>query len=97
MFDIGNEREALDFMLDTWLSTDGADFFKQWPFGIAEGLIFKKGAVDTTPELEYITKLVTPLKSIKRRFVVGISDANNGKFKLTDGRTILHSKRDDEV
>jgi len=62
--------------------------WKNWAFGIVEGLTIKSGALDDSPLQAFLEKLGTPLLPVKRPYVITAVDVNSGNYvRFTEENT----------
>ena len=65
-----------------WLNTTYSQIFKFWPGGIIDGLLFRPGLVDSTPERELLKKMFDLSGGhIQREVIIGASNADLNKFE----------------
>jgi hypothetical protein len=55
------------------------DVYKSWTFGVAEGLINKKGIYDNSPFLETLQDLLKPFSGFHRKIDVLLTNADKGR------------------
>ena len=55
------------------------DVYKSWTFGVAEGLINKKGIYDNSPFLDTLKDLFKPFNGFQRKIDVLLTDADKGR------------------
>jgi predicted acylesterase/phospholipase RssA len=87
---IGQEKEAIDWMVNLWGQFGASDIYKNWRFGILEGLLFEEGLWDNTPEAEYLQKQFETFKdkSLKRRININTVDFDTGEiYKYNEDTT----------
>jgi len=75
----GKEKEMLQFGLDLWHNVKPTQIYKNWPFGILDGLFYKAGILDDTPLLEFFRSIYKgsfPQRKINSASV----DANTGWY-----------------
>ncbi|KAG2374918.1 hypothetical protein C9374_010292 [Naegleria lovaniensis] len=88
-FPIGQERQALNFLLTHWTSLTASDVYKNWPLGIAEGFLFKTALFNTDPLHNFLTKNVnlTGIRNSGRRILMGATNLNTNKYEQFDQYT----------
>ena len=68
----GQEKEAAALVYTIWSNLTGSDnVYVYWPGGVIQGLLFKKGVVDTEPERKLMEHYMT---SIKRNVTLGTTN-----------------------
>lgn len=80
-FPIGEEYEAIEYMLKAWRDIKGkSDIFQNWDdnLGILYGLLFKESLYDTAPLKELLYKYINPPKRV---FLIGSTDLDTGTYK----------------
>ncbi len=84
IFSPGDEKAGSDFLVNTWRSIKGSkDIYQNWFAGPLEGLVFKTGLFDTTP-LRNIIKETVKDQTLKRKFVCGATNFDNGFYDTWD-------------
>jgi predicted acylesterase/phospholipase RssA len=81
-YEVGDELEAVDWILDLWRGLTRDNVIKQWAWGgVVHGLLFETGIYDDTPLEEYLRDhLFEP----KREFIYGLTDMASGKYIAMD-------------
>ncbi|KAL9647112.1 hypothetical protein ABK040_004830 [Willaertia magna] len=71
---IGEEKAAVDELVDKWLNLTAEDVYKNWPYWFFEGL-FKSGLYSTTPLENYLSKNYDfdKFKNSDREFLLGLT------------------------
>ena len=81
-FEKGKEKEAAQYMVDTWGTLHQEEIYKEWPWGgAARGLLFESALFDSSPFRKYIRKVISPPK---RHLLVSATDASTGIPKTWD-------------
>jgi predicted acylesterase/phospholipase RssA len=81
-YEKGQEVEAADFMVNTWLNLTQKDIYKDWSWGgVARGLLYEDALFDSSPFKAYIKGQLSPPK---RHFFVSATDASTGAEKTWD-------------
>jgi predicted acylesterase/phospholipase RssA len=76
-FPRGQEKAAVDFLVDIWTSMGKKDVYKGWkPFGLLTGLTSRSGIFDNTPLRELVYAKFTG--AIARKFSYGVTNAETG-------------------
>uniref|UniRef100_A0A7S1PFH2 PNPLA domain-containing protein n=1 Tax=Percolomonas cosmopolitus TaxID=63605 RepID=A0A7S1PFH2_9EUKA len=87
-FRIGDEKKAVEFLLDRWRKTTKDDIYKNWfPGGIVEGFSLKSGLFDTSPLLNYLKENIDPQKVLDsgRVLLVGATNLEKNRFEMWNG------------
>eukprot|EP01132_Coremiostelium_polycephalum_P001127 gene1127-1432_t len=89
MFNIGQEEQAKDFIIQKWLSITKEDVYKDWKGGVIEGLLLKNGIFDTSPLRNYLnTNLnVEQLINSNRVLNIGSTCISTGDFQIFNKTT----------
>lgn len=78
----GQEKNATEYMAETWKTLTRRDIYKNWPWGgVARGLLFKGALYDSSPFREYIRGQISPPQ---RSIIVSATDARTGAMKTWD-------------
>ena len=97
LFDVGNESNAADYLVQTWRDIQGKrDIYQNWLFGPLQGLLFKSGLYDTTP-LRNKIKSVVKDNNLKRKFVCGATNFVTGTFDSWDDQSLLREEYEDAI
>jgi predicted acylesterase/phospholipase RssA len=97
IFDIGNESNAADFLVQTWREITGKkDIYQNWMFGPLEGLFYKTGLYDTTPLRKKIESIVKG-NDLKRKFVCGATNYQTGSFDTWDEETLYREEYENAI
>jgi len=81
-YEQGQERNATQYMVDTWGTLDQNEIYRNWPWGgVVRGLIFEDALFDSSPFRKYIRSVLSPPK---RHFMVSATDASTGAQKTWD-------------
>lgn len=96
LFDVGQEKEAADFLISIWRSIEDKEAIYRnwrpfWVFGPLYALFFKSGFYDTTP-LKNLLNSILENKTIKRDLHVGITNIQTGLYEIHEVKTL--SKED---
>jgi hypothetical protein len=81
LFAKGEEKEASDFVINTWLNMKGkSDVFQNWNIlGPAYSLFWEESLYDTSPLRNMITSILKG-KTLKRGFNFGATSLTTGKY-----------------
>ena len=79
----GEEESAIAQLKDLWFNIKSSDIFVNWQLGIVDGLFFKKGAFDSSPEKELIKGRIKG-REFKRKFQFATTDMSSGQVKYVD-------------
>jgi predicted patatin/cPLA2 family phospholipase len=81
LHDIGQEHDAIDWMVNLWESFGASDIYKNWRFGMLEGLFFEEGLWDNSPEYAYLKGQFDQFdnKTLKRRVNINTVDFDTGE------------------
>jgi predicted acylesterase/phospholipase RssA len=74
----GDEEAALETLLPLWQGIQKEDIMTNWKMGLMEGLLWRRGLYDTTPEIDLLTRTLSKYDSLKRKVGWGIVDATTG-------------------
>jgi predicted patatin/cPLA2 family phospholipase len=86
--DIGNEEEAVNFLLDHWRNIKGkSDIYQNWWLGPLYGLLYKNSLYDTSPTKKLLAEIIST-STLKRQFVIGATDVESGAFTTWDEQTL---------
>jgi predicted acylesterase/phospholipase RssA len=97
IFDIGNESNAADFLVQTWRDIKGKrDIYQNWMLGPLEGMFFKTGLYDTSPLRKKIQSVVKD-NDLKRKFVCGATNFETGSFDTWDEETLYREEYEDAI
>ena len=84
IFEIGQESEAADFLVNTWKEIKGnSDVFQNWWLGPLYGLFYKTGLYDTTPLSKLLAAEIKD-NDAKRGFVCGATNFVTGNLDSWD-------------
>ncbi len=87
-FEKGQEAEAADFLITAWKNIKGnTDIYKNWKYGIAQGIFFKNSLYDASPLKDLLLRTLKDRK-ISRKFVIGATQARDGIYKSWDEEDI---------
>ena len=82
-YEIGHEKEAVDYILSMWQDLSRGDVLKNWDFGgVGRGIFFETGLYDDQPLIDY---LYDHVETPKRKYYYGMTDAGSGKYVKHDG------------
>jgi predicted acylesterase/phospholipase RssA len=76
LYKIGEEDQASEFLVNFWDELRAHDVYKEWDFGILEGLV-KPGLFNNWVFRDHVKSWVGP-RNLERRVSVGTLNANNG-------------------
>ena len=74
---------ASEFAFGLWNSIPQHEAYTNWPFGIVQGLFFKKGIFDISPGIEWVTEQFGD-KVVKRKVSFATVDANKAEYYIED-------------
>jgi len=77
-FPVGQEKEAIDFLMKNWQDTKKKDVYKQWPGGLAEGLLSKPSMLNNDPEIDYLNQTIFTVPD-KRKVTVAATNFQTGE------------------
>jgi predicted patatin/cPLA2 family phospholipase len=84
VFEIGQEKNASDFIINTWREITGTNtVYKNWMLGPLYGLFYKSGLYDTTPLMNFLSTHIKD-KKVKRQIVIGSTDVQNATYVTWD-------------
>lgn len=75
-YPIGTEGLMVDLLIEFWRAVTSKAIYKNYPGGIAQGLLLEKGIFDSSPERETLTSKTTtaPLRKIS----IGVTNLRTG-------------------
>jgi predicted patatin/cPLA2 family phospholipase len=79
----GNELSAVEHLKELWYNIKAENIFINWPNGFIDGLFFKHGAFDSSPEKALINGLLYGTE-FKRKFQFAVTDMSEGSVKYYD-------------
>lgn len=94
-YDYGDEQNMSQYMTELVTSLTKQSIFKDWPGGVLEGLLSRRGLFDTTPlsTLIYERILHRPFVST-RRLIIGATSAETGEMvywrDTNSNRSVIH-------
>jgi predicted acylesterase/phospholipase RssA len=92
IFDIGKEQEAIDYLVNLWRNIKGkSDIYQDWPYGPLFGLFYKTSLFDTSPAKQLLEKIIQT-SQLKRKFVIGATNANTGEFTTWDENSLYKNE-----
>jgi len=84
----GEEIQAANYIVEKWMSLKGSqDIYKNWSYGILDGLFFKSGLYDNSP-LKNFLDLVHQDRLPKRSFVIGSTNFETARYETWDETTL---------
>jgi predicted acylesterase/phospholipase RssA len=75
----GEELEMGSKLADFWLNLDSSNLYKQWPGGIAQGLLIEPSIYNTAPSKDFFESILT--EKPKRFISVGATDVNDAEYR----------------
>jgi hypothetical protein len=97
IFDIGKEKEAVEFLLENWRNIKSRrDIFDNWWFGPLWGLLFKTGIYDTAPLKRKLNSIIKD-SEIKRKFICGATNYLTGEFETWDEETLNRDEYENAI
>jgi len=72
--------EMTQWMSDVWASLTTDQILLERPEGILNSFLFGESIFDDSPALDFMTNLMQPFGSFKKRFTVGAVDVGTGAF-----------------
>jgi len=87
MHKIGDEKSAVDWMIDMWTKLKPTDIYGSWNFGILEGLFFEEGIWTNQNEVDFLTETFNNFeeKKVHRKININTVDFDTGKiYKFTE-------------
>lgn len=82
IFEIGQEKAAADFLVQTWKGIKGyKDIYQNYWLGPLYGLLKKSGIYDVAPLRKLLTNMLKD-KKLKRQFLLGATNIREGTYDL---------------
>jgi len=83
-YEVGEEKDAADFIVDLWRGLAKTDVIKDWKFGGAlRGLLLEDGIYNDQPLKDFLHEKV---EAPKRHFIYGYVDEASGKYITRDDK-----------
>jgi NTE family protein len=67
---------------DLMQNTVSHDIWKNWPGGPLEGLLFKRGLLNTEPFFDYVDGVMDGFSEFKRRFAIASANVATGEYEV---------------
>lgn len=84
VFEIGKEKEAADFILNTWREIKSRNtIYQNYWLGPLYGLIYKSGLYDTAPLKKFLKSHIQDRK-IQKKIIIGSTNIENGTYITWD-------------
>lgn len=97
IFDIGQEKEAADFLVNIWKNIKGhKDIYQNYWLGPLYGLLESSGIYDTSPLKDLLTNIVKD-KTLKRKFLLGATNIRSGTYDVYDETTLNYGDYVDAI
>lgn len=80
-FPVGQESAAVERMQTFWENSANTKLFKEWPGGLAEGLMMKGGLYNNKPLLNFLTTEMADILPNQRFVDVGLTDILTGQYQ----------------
>eukprot|EP00941_MAST-03F_sp_MAST-3F-sp1_P002122 g2122.t1 len=81
-YPVGEEKACAEAMVNVTTTMDQATIFKNWPLGVLEGVLAKRGLYDTSPEKSFLSQQlengIVPVANGGRRLVIGATSDDSG-------------------
>ena len=55
---IGQEKEAIDWMIGLWDKLTASDIYVDWPLGVSQGIFFEEGLWNNNGERDFLNKTI---------------------------------------
>jgi hypothetical protein len=69
-----------EWLVETWYNMTSARVYKEWTFGIVEGIFFHSGVLNDQPLVDFVTGVLDFAGKVNRKLVVGSVDSNSGSY-----------------
>ena len=81
----GTEVEASEWLSDLWKNLTTPDVWKEWPWGLTEGLLTERGIVDNSPLLAYLDQHIhEKFSDYGRKVSISAANVNTGEYTTFD-------------
>lgn len=80
LFAPGDEKNLVEFLKNAWGTLSSKQVFKDWPLGVADGILYKSGIYDDSPLSDFLYNLGAPRLPFKRKYVMTATNANTGNI-----------------
>jgi predicted patatin/cPLA2 family phospholipase len=88
IFDVGQEKEAADFIISIWQQIKGnKDIYQNFWGGPLYGLLYKNSLYDTSPLRKLLDKFVQS-SYLKRKFIIGATNFETGAYDKFDEESL---------
>ncbi|KAL9648174.1 hypothetical protein ABK040_009179 [Willaertia magna] len=89
-YKIGDEENAINKLIDLWLSVTSDQVYKNWRFSILEGLLYRTGLFCTKPLEEFLDKNIDyeKLKNSDRDYLLGVTRLRDYHFESRSKKDI---------
>jgi predicted acylesterase/phospholipase RssA len=79
---VGQEKEGVDWMVDLWSTFGASDIYKNWQYGMIEGIFYEEGLWDNSPLYSYLKARFNEFtdKQLKRRVNINTVDFDTGEI-----------------
>jgi len=83
LFDIGDEENMTQFLVDTALSLRNGDVWQEWPGGYLDGLFTESGVIDSSPLHNTLKKIFKERgEKIRKKVTVSAVNVEDGSFRV---------------
>lgn len=89
----GNEKAAIDWMINLWGQLQASNIYTNWPLGIIQGLLYKEGIWNNLGEVEYLNRTLDsfPARKLYRKLEISTVDLDTG-YRVRFNESLKYSE-----